>query len=232
MLNSMFSWNTTAMLRRSDSRVTLADIDAVDGHAPFIRHIEAKDQIEQRAFAGAARADDGDALADVELEAEIVENRRLAVFILERDTVEGDVIGDARQVGRAGTIGAAGRLVEQFLNVAHRRRRLDRHRDEMHQMRDVVGDLPERTLEGHEGPDGDVALGGEIGAEREHHEVQQQYRDRDRALDHGRQERRGCDLLARIDIAHREPAERAALQAESLDHRLCRDVLLHHAEKC
>ena len=98
-------------------------------------------------------------------------------------------------------------------------------------MGDVVGHLPERALERHEGPDGDLALGGEIGADREHHEVQQQHRDRDRALDHGRQERRGCDLAARLVVAHREPAERPALQAERLDHRLRRDVFLHHAEQ-
>ena len=54
-----------------------ADIDAVDGQAPLIGHVEAQDQIEQRALAGAAGADDGDALADIELEAEIVEHRRL-----------------------------------------------------------------------------------------------------------------------------------------------------------
>jgi len=36
MLNHMFSWNTTAMLLRSDSRVTFRNIDAIDGHAPFI----------------------------------------------------------------------------------------------------------------------------------------------------------------------------------------------------
>ncbi len=79
----------------------------------FIGHVKAKNQIEQRALAGAARADDGDALADIELEAEIVENRRLAAFILERDVVEGDVVGDARQVGRAGTIVRfAGRLIQ------------------------------------------------------------------------------------------------------------------------
>ena len=137
-------------------------------------------------------------LADIELEAEIVEHRRLAAFVLEGDAVEGDVVGDARQVGRAGTVGAAGRLVQQFLDVADRRRRLDRHRDEVHHVGDVVGDLPERALEGDEGADGDLALGREIGADREHHEVQQQHRDGDRALHHGRQEHRGSDLAARV----------------------------------
>ena len=101
----------------------------------------------------------------------------------------------------------------------------------MHQMGDVVGHLPERALERHEGPDGDLALGGQIGADREHHEVQQQHRNRNRALDHGRQECRRSNFAARVVVAHREPAERPALQAERLDHRLRRDVFLHHAEK-
>ena len=61
MLNSMFSWNTTAMLRRSEFAGHLADIDAVDGDAALVRHVEPQDQIEQRALAGAAGADDGDA---------------------------------------------------------------------------------------------------------------------------------------------------------------------------
>ena len=137
----------------------------------------------------------------------------VAAFILEGDVVEGDVVGDARQIGRARPVGAAGRLVQQFLDVAHRRGRLDRDRDEMHDVGDVVGHLPERALEGHEGADGDLALGGEIGADREHHEVEQQHRDRHGALDHGRQEHRGGDLVARLVVAQREPAERLALQA-------------------
>src|SRR5258706_11328165 len=151
----------------------LPDIDTIDGYAPFIRGVEAKDQIEQRALAGAARADDGNGLANLELETEVVENRRFAAFILERDAVEGDIVGDTRQVRRTGpVVGAAGRFVEQFLNVTYRRRRLNRHRNEMHQMGDVVGHLPERAFECHEGADGDLALGGEVGADREYHEVQ------------------------------------------------------------
>ena len=107
----------------------------------------------------------------------------------------------------------------------------DRHRDEMHHMGDVVGHLPERALEGDEGADGDLALGRQIGADREHHEVQQQHRDGHRALDHGREEHRGGDLVARLVVAQLEPAEGPAMQGEGLDHRLRRDVLLHHAEQ-
>ena len=39
------------------------------------------------------------------------------------------------------------------------------------------------------------------------------------------------DPAARVVVAHREPAQRPALQAERLDHRLRRDVFLHHAEQ-
>ena len=101
----------------------------------------------------------------------------------------------------------------------------------MHQMGDVVGHLPERALEGDEGADGDLALGGEIGADRQHHEVQQQHRDGDGALHHRRQEHGGRGLDAHLLVAHGEPAERAALQAERLDHRLRRHVFLHRAEQ-
>ena len=152
-------------------------------------------------------------LADIELEAEIVEHRLLRAFILEGDAVEGDVVGDARQVGRARPVGAAGRLVQQFLDVPDRRRRRDRHRNEMHDMGDVVGDLPERALEGDEGADGDLALGREIGADRQHHEVQQQHGDGHRALHHGREEHGGGVFVARLVVAQLEPAEGAAMQA-------------------
>ncbi len=101
----------------------------------------------------------------------------------------------------------------------------------MHQVGDVVGHLPERTLERHEGSDRDLPLGGEIGADREHHQMQQQHRDRDRALDHGREKHRGSGLVANLVVAQTEPAEGAALQAERLHHGLRRDVFLHHAEQ-
>jgi len=80
----------------------------------LVGHVEAQNKVEQRALAGAARAHNGDALADLQLETEIVENRRCAAFVLKRHAVEGDVIGNARQVGGAGPIGAAGRGIQQF----------------------------------------------------------------------------------------------------------------------
>ena len=101
----------------------------------------------------------------------------------------------------------------------------------MHQVGDVVRHLPERALEGDESADGDLALGGEVGANRKHHEVQQQHRDRDGTLDHGRQEHGRSGLDAHFLVAHREPAERPPLQAERLHHRLRRHVFLHRAEQ-
>ena len=231
MLNSMFSWNTTAMLLPQRLARDLADVDAVDGDAALVGHVETQDQVEERALARAARTDDRDRLADVELETEIVEHRLLRALILEGDALEGDVMGDARQVRRAGPVGAARRLVKQFLDVPDRRRRRNRHRKEMHDVGDVVGDLPERAFEGDEGADGDLALGREIRAERQHHQMQQQHGDRHRALHHGGEEHGGGVFVARLIVAQLEPAEGAAMQGESLDHRLRRDVLLHHAEQ-
>ena len=140
-------------------------------------------------------------------------------------------MADARQVRRARPVGAAGRLVQQLLHVADRGRRGDRHREEVHDVGDVVGHLPERALEGNEGADRDLALGGEIGADREHDQVQQQHRDRHSALDHGREEHCVRDLPPGLVVAEAEPAEHLAVQAERLDHRLGSDVLLDHAEQ-
>ena len=138
--------------------------------------------------------DDGDALADVQPQAEVVQHRRRRAFVLERDAVERDVVDDARQCRRARPIRAARRLVEQFLDVTHRGRGLDRHRNEMHHVRDVVGHFPERAFEGDEGADRDLAGGREIRADREHHEVQQQHRYRHAALHHRGEECRGAVL--------------------------------------
>ena len=140
-------------------------------------------------------------------------------------------MGDARQVGRAGAIPAAAGFVQQFLDMAHGGRRRYRHGNEMHDVSDVVGHLPERALERHEGSDRDLALGGEVSADRKHDEMQQQHRNRHGALDHGRQECGGGDFPPRLIVAHGEPAQRLALEHEGLDDRLGRDVFLHHAEQ-
>ncbi len=114
MLNSMFYLEHHRHALAQGVARHLTDIDAIDGHPALIRHIEAKDEIEQRALAGAARSDDGDVLADADLEREAVQNRGVAALILEDDAIEGDVVDDARQVRRAGPVAAAGRFVKQF----------------------------------------------------------------------------------------------------------------------
>ena len=60
--------------------------------APLIRNVKPQDQVEQRALARAAWADDGDGLADLELEAEIVENRGLAALVLKGHALKGNVV--------------------------------------------------------------------------------------------------------------------------------------------
>ena len=106
----------------------------------------------------------------------------------------------------------------------------------MHDVGDVVGHLPERALERHESCRWVIwPLWWRDTAPRRvapRDAAEQAPRDGDGcASTMGRQERRRGDSAARLVVAHREPAERAALQAERLDHRLRRDVFLHHAQQ-
>ena len=218
------------MLERSEVTGDAPDVDSVDGDLAVIRLIETQDQVQQRALARSARPDDRDALADHELQGQPIQHRLVGALIGEGDAVERDVVGDARQVGRARPVGAGRRLIEHFLHMPGSSRGLDRQRNEVHDVGDVVGHLPERTLEGDERADGDLAVGGEIGANAQHAEVQQQDRDGDGALDHGREEACRPQRPPRVVVAQPEPAQCAALQAERLHHHLRSDILLDDTE--
>ncbi len=132
--------------------------------------------------------------------------------------------------GRAGPVRAARRLVEQFFYVAHRGGCRDRHRNKVHQMGDIVGNLPERAFERDEGADRNLADSGEIRADRQHDQMKQQNRNGNGPFHHRGEECRVGHRAACRVVAEREPAERLALQAEGFHHHLRRDVFLHHAE--
>ena len=166
----------------------LAYIDTVDTDPALVRLIQTQDQVEQRALAGAARPHNRDILPGAELERQTVENRIFAAFIFEDHTIKRNVVGDARQIRRAGAIRTPRRLVKQLFHVANGCRRLNRHRDEVHQMRDVVGDFPECALKCDERADGNLADGGEIGADGQHNQMQQQHRNGNGPLHHRGQE--------------------------------------------
>ena len=93
--------DATSFLRDEMSQVVQLAANAVDGHPPLVGHIQTQNQVEQRALAGAAGADNRDAFADLQLKAEVVQHGRITALIAKRDVLEGDVIGDAGQIGRA-----------------------------------------------------------------------------------------------------------------------------------
>ena len=99
----------------------------------------------------------------------------------------------------------------------------------MHQVGDVVGDFPERAFEGDEGSDRNLSRGGEIGASPAPRGAASGPKSSPCARPWS-EKRRADHAGARGVVAQREPAERAALQAERLHHRLRSDVFLHHAE--
>ena len=76
----------------------LAHVDAVDRHFPVLRVVEAQQQLEDRALAGAARADEGDGLARPHLHREGLQ-RRMA---WPRGVVEGDAVEPHRRAALRG----------------------------------------------------------------------------------------------------------------------------------
>ena len=107
---------------------------------------------------------------------------------------------------------------------------IDHHRDVLGQVVEVVGDLPEHRLEGDEGAHRDHVVEGQIGADRQHDQVQPEHHDGDRALDHGVEEGRARLRRPQHAVALAEPELRDAHEAEGLHHRLGADILLDDAE--
>ena len=62
-LNSPASWNTTAMLWRSEVERHVGDVVAVDRDAARVERAQPLQQGERRGLAGAGRADERDGLA-------------------------------------------------------------------------------------------------------------------------------------------------------------------------
>ena len=90
-----------ADLAAQPGRIDHGEIDAVDQHAPALRHVEALDELGERALARPGRADDADHLPGRHIEADVVQDFRSVDAIAERDVVERDVAADRRQRARA-----------------------------------------------------------------------------------------------------------------------------------
>src|SRR5713101_6055849 len=74
-----------------------SDVDAVDEDTAALRHVEAVDELGERALARPGRADDADDLTGLHDEADVVQDLRPVDTVTESDVVEGDIAADRRQ---------------------------------------------------------------------------------------------------------------------------------------
>ena len=100
-LNSTFSCSTTPTWRRSQAGSTIARSIAVDQHAAALRHVEALDQLGERALARAGGADDPDDLAGRTLKLTSLQDLRPVDAIAEADMLERDLAAN-RAAARRG----------------------------------------------------------------------------------------------------------------------------------
>ena len=111
--NSSGSCSTTLICSRSDASVQVAHVEAVEQHAPALRVVEARQQAQQRALAGAGRPDDRDPRPGWRVEDDVLK-RAPAAGVAEADALEGDVPGARPSVRRRpGARAISGSRVEQ-----------------------------------------------------------------------------------------------------------------------
>ena len=81
----------------------VADVLAVDGHAPALDVVEAEQDAADGRFAGARRPDDRDHLAGRHLERDVLENLPAALVVGECHVIEADLalVDDERLGARA-----------------------------------------------------------------------------------------------------------------------------------
>ncbi len=98
-VNRKFCWSTMPIWRCSESRVDVGDVVAVDEHLAAGGQIELGDEVDDRAFAAAGLADEGDGLAGLGGEVDVVQDRLLRI-VAEGDVLELDAAVDRRAVRR------------------------------------------------------------------------------------------------------------------------------------
>src|SRR5258708_15966253 len=86
-----------ADLAAQTSDVDHGEIDAGDEDTAALRHVEAVDELGERALARPGRTDDADDLTGLHDEADVVQDLRPVDTVTESDVVEGDIAADRQQ---------------------------------------------------------------------------------------------------------------------------------------
>ena len=124
---SVASSKPTATWRRSDRKRRVADVDAVDRH-PTIGHVvETRYQHRQARLAGARESDEGDRLARLDLEVDVLEDPVAVTGVTEVDRFELHVPGNVPELPRTVRILHAGLAVEHLEDALGSRRGLLGH---------------------------------------------------------------------------------------------------------
>ncbi len=147
--NSIGSWNTTPILRRSATQLHVADVDSVDADRAALRIEHAVQQAERGRLAGAGRADQSDGLARPHDEADVV-HRLAALVIGEGHVVEHHFAGQPAGIDRVGLVGDARRRVHDLEKVADLGRL---HEQKVHEADDLLQSRDQHGGEIHEGDD-------------------------------------------------------------------------------
>ena len=210
--------------------IEIAGVHTVDEHAPGGRIVETRDEAHQRAFSAARRADDGDALAGLHLEVDVLQNGIAPV--IEPDFFKPHAPPEARQA--RGTLRRLDlhRCVEHVEDAARGAQAL------LHGVRDVAdaGDLPRELLQDRRetdqpGADADLAAHRQPAAVAEQHDDVCLRQKKDHRHECGHAPENPVLLVAQRVIRLFEPRDLVRFARERLDDLHAADALrepLHH----
>jgi hypothetical protein len=146
-----------AQLRAQRRRAHVAQVMAVDRHAPLGGVVEAPHQLGQRRLAGSRRPHQRHRLTGRHLQVHVPQ-RPGAVAIAERHLFECQVPLDPLQRHRAGTIHQVGLLVQQLEDLVQRRHPRLVGRVQLRKLPDRVEEVVQRGHERHQHADCHLAL--------------------------------------------------------------------------
>src|SRR5262249_59772373 len=86
-----------AQLPTQPSGIDDGKVDAVDQHAPTLRHVESLGKLGERTLARARGPDDADDLTGRHVETDVMQHFRPIDTVAEGDVPEGDVAADRRE---------------------------------------------------------------------------------------------------------------------------------------
>src|SRR5262245_6730235 len=143
------------------------EIDTVDQHASALGHVKPLQQLDERALAGARRADDANHLSRRHVEGHVMQDFRNVDPVAEGDVLEPDIAADRRQRGARRIERRLRRGVEDVAEPRHRQPRLVEVLPDLGEPETRLADPPGEHIECDELADREAAVDDELGAEKQ-----------------------------------------------------------------